>query len=213
MSTKQSSHSEQLVDNSQVNTPSTHSGTRLSLNATIIAAAALLASIAVGALLLFGLSPDQENLADHPLSQNVEITGIAGMTIILLVCGVILVAILRAFQRHKLSVKENGSRTNDGESPALEPENRTDQPQPLADGRARRFLRLNRSTERLVSVERDLIRKISENYAIDRGTYRLMTEVQICTNRILSQLQDLQSLSADDGETVSDVKLDDVTVG
>ena len=51
-----------------------------------------------------------------------------------------------------------------------------------------RLLRLNRYAERLRNVEQDLIRSISENYEIDLPTRRLLTEMQVCTNRLLGQL-------------------------
>jgi hypothetical protein len=59
-------------------------------------------------------------------------------------------------------------------------------------GRSDRVLRLTRSAERLHRIEEDLIRKIADDYPTDKRTQRLLTEMQICTNRILVQLGDLQ---------------------
>ena len=52
----------------------------------------------------------------------------------------------------------------------------------------RQILSLFRSAERLDTVEKDLIRKLLENHLIDNSSRKLLSEVQICTCRIIKQL-------------------------
>ena len=54
----------------------------------------------------------------------------------------------------------------------------------------RQILRLFRNVERLDDVEKDLIRRLAENHLTDPKTERLLSEVQICTCRLLKQLSD-----------------------
>lgn len=58
------------------------------------------------------------------------------------------------------------------------------------DGRPN-VLRIVRSCERLTSVEDELIRRVSTT-TVDRPTGQLMAEMQICTRRIMKQLEELQ---------------------
>ncbi len=58
-----------------------------------------------------------------------------------------------------------------------------------------RILILNRSAERLNDVEADLIRKISDDFEVDQTTYHLLTEMQICTNRLMKQIADINANS------------------
>ncbi len=58
-----------------------------------------------------------------------------------------------------------------------------------------RILKLNRSAERLNDVEADLIRKISDDFEVDQTTYHLLTEMQICTNRLMKQIADINANS------------------
>jgi len=51
--------------------------------------------------------------------------------------------------------------------------------------------RMVRNVERLNEVECDLIHKISVGGRVDLQTDRLITEMRICTNRLLAQLQEL----------------------
>jgi hypothetical protein len=53
---------------------------------------------------------------------------------------------------------------------------------------SRQILKLFRSAERLNMVEKDLIRKLLENHLIDNSSRKLLSEVQICTCRIIKQL-------------------------
>jgi hypothetical protein len=52
-------------------------------------------------------------------------------------------------------------------------------------------IRIVRSCERLTSVEDELIRRVSSTI-VDRPTGRLMAEMQICTRRIMKQLEELR---------------------
>jgi len=55
----------------------------------------------------------------------------------------------------------------------------------------RQILKLFRNAERLDMVEKDLIRRLVENHLTDKKTERLLSEVQICTCRLMKQLSDL----------------------
>jgi len=55
-----------------------------------------------------------------------------------------------------------------------------------------RLLKLKRNADRLNEVEQDLIRKLSEGHEMDIATEQLLTEIQICTHRLMAQLADLQ---------------------
>jgi len=63
-----------------------------------------------------------------------------------------------------------------------------------ATGLSRQVLQLTRGAERLDLVERDLIRKISESFAVDTTTQQLLTEMRICTNRLRGQICDIERL-------------------
>ena len=56
-----------------------------------------------------------------------------------------------------------------------------------------------RSAERLNDVEHELIRKISA-FDTDLTTDKLIAEIQICTNRMLKQLEEVRSQDADPNE-------------
>jgi len=53
---------------------------------------------------------------------------------------------------------------------------------------SRQILKLFRSAERLDVVEKDLIRMLLENHLVDNSARKLLSEVQICTCRIIKQL-------------------------
>ncbi|MBN1213182.1 MAG: hypothetical protein JXA92_11460 [candidate division Zixibacteria bacterium] len=55
---------------------------------------------------------------------------------------------------------------------------------------SRQILKLIRSAERLDTVEKDLIRRLLENHLIDTSARKLLSEVQICTCRIIKQLSE-----------------------
>ncbi|MDD3730755.1 MAG: hypothetical protein PHU88_00050 [candidate division Zixibacteria bacterium] len=56
---------------------------------------------------------------------------------------------------------------------------------------SRQILKLFRSAERLDTVEKDLARRLMEYNLIDRSAQKLLSEVQICTCRIIRQLTEL----------------------
>jgi len=60
----------------------------------------------------------------------------------------------------------------------------------------RQIIRLMRSAERLNDVEHELIRKISA-FDTDLTTDKLIAEIQICTNRMLKQLEEVGLQNAD----------------
>jgi hypothetical protein len=66
-------------------------------------------------------------------------------------------------------------------------------PDPLVTTR-RQVLKLVRSAERLNDAERELIRRISQ-FDVDPATDRLIAEIQICTNRMIRQLEDVAILN------------------
>jgi hypothetical protein len=68
----------------------------------------------------------------------------------------------------------------------------------------RQIIKLKRSAERLNNVEQDLIRKISA-FDTDLTTDKLIAEIQICTNRMLKQLEEV-SLQDNDPDK-SDISL------
>jgi uncharacterized membrane protein len=53
---------------------------------------------------------------------------------------------------------------------------------------SRQILKLFRSAERLNTIEKDLIRRLLENHLVDNSARKLLSEVQICTCRIIKQL-------------------------
>jgi len=60
----------------------------------------------------------------------------------------------------------------------------------------RQIIKLMRSAERLNDVEHELIRKISA-FDTDLTTDKLIAEIQICTNRMLKQLEEVGLQDAD----------------
>jgi len=64
----------------------------------------------------------------------------------------------------------------------------------------RQIIKLKRNAERLNNVEQDLIRKISA-FDTDLTTDKLIAEIQICTNRMLKQLEEV-SLQDNDPERI-----------
>ena len=137
----------------------------------------------------------------------------AALTFAALVAGIALAIVSHRLQGKPVSLTNTVERSESGTP--IKPHRHERRPAFSSAARyeGKHLLKLNRDTERLVSVEQDLIRRISENYDIDRRTYRLMTEIQICTNRILGQLQDMESVGCVAAEEPSDVELDDITVG
>jgi hypothetical protein len=71
---------------------------------------------------------------------------------------------------------------------------------------SRQILKLFRSAERLNMVERDLIRKLLENHLIDNSSRKLLSEVQICTCRIIKQLAEFNRKNRDEKTEPSKVK-------
>ena len=60
----------------------------------------------------------------------------------------------------------------------------------------RQILKLKRSAERLNDVEQELIRKISA-FDTDLTTDKLIAEIQICTNRMLKQIEEVSLQDTD----------------
>jgi hypothetical protein len=60
--------------------------------------------------------------------------------------------------------------------------------------RSGQILRLTRSAERLDDVEQDLIRSIAHQDRLNPGTQKLLTEMRVCTRRLLGELNDIDRL-------------------
>ncbi|MEE8576635.1 MAG: hypothetical protein V3T31_05215 [candidate division Zixibacteria bacterium] len=54
----------------------------------------------------------------------------------------------------------------------------------------RRLIHTRKSARRLVDVQKDIIRRLSDHYKIDRPTRALLAEMQICSNRLLEQIEE-----------------------
>jgi hypothetical protein len=116
-----------------------------------------------------------------------------------------------------------------GKPPAIEKEETPAQAISPAETAWLPLEQLSRSADRLDTVERDLIRKISESFPIDSTTQQLLTEMRICTNRLRGQLSDIERMEPETTHShtrqtrekrdqkspttvLSDVEFDDVTV-
>jgi|GEM_PF-3927334 len=60
---------------------------------------------------------------------------------------------------------------------------------------ARQILRLTRNAERLDTVEQDLIRIMAHGGHFSDHTHRLLTEMRVCTCKLLGELSDLDRFS------------------
>ena len=58
-----------------------------------------------------------------------------------------------------------------------------------------RILKLTRHAEQLNEIEQTLIRKIGTTHITDRDTDALICQLQIATNRIISQLKEMREES------------------
>ena len=65
----------------------------------------------------------------------------------------------------------------------------------------RQVLRLTRNAERLDHVEQDLIRTIALSEQVNPRTRRLLTEMRVCTCRLLGELSDIDRLRKQPEET------------
>lgn len=93
-----------------------------------------------------------------------------------------IVSLRRLLRRWRLTVDRNEQHPSTPSAPRQ------------ATGLSRQVLQLTRGAERLDLVERDLIRKISESFAVDNATRQLLTEMRICTNRLRGQISDIERL-------------------
>jgi len=209
---KRSTHSVQSVDQSVLSPQSTKSPIRKYIP-IIAAAITVLGLLFVVALLSSRWFPlDEGSLFDSPRHEIALLVIFAALVLCALTAGVALAVISRRMPARSISLTNPVERSESG----VPVSHRTRVPPSdvTLSGKyeGKCLLKLNRSTERLASVEQDLIRRISENYDVDRRTYRLMTEIQICTNRILNQLREIECVESVVSEDSSNVKLDDVTV-
>lgn len=61
---------------------------------------------------------------------------------------------------------------------------------PDADATSPALDRARRSARRLNAVEEELIRRIYDSYRMDKQTHRLLTEMRICSNRVMRQIEE-----------------------
>jgi hypothetical protein len=213
VSMKRSTHSAQLVDQSKLNAPSTNSPMRryIPFIASVVATLAVL--LVIASLSHQWLPLNGGNLVESGEGVTMLLVVLATLTSTTLVASVALAIIFHRLAGKPVSLTNTVERSESGTRIKPQTPMKSRDLSSIIQYEGKHLLRLNQSTERLVSVEEDLIRRISENYDIDRRTHRLMTEIQICTNRILSQLQEIESAECVAADEPSDVKLDDVTIG
>ncbi len=210
---KRSTHSTQPVDKLKLTLPSTHSPIRR--YTPVVAAATVILGVLVAITVLSPrwLPLSNEDLPGSSQHETILIISFVALAMTAIIAALALAVISRRLPGKAGSLTNTVDRTESGTPIAPQTRVRKQAHSPTGVHEGRHLLKLNRNTRRLVSVEQDLIRRISENYDIDRRTHRLMTEIQICTNRILSQLEEMENVERVADDEPSDMKLDNITVG